>query len=183
MKPRGRMLAVFIAAVATGHLVSLAVVPGAIMSRAMRLMEARGFVPHEFVLMPRLTPQTQTVVRPSPDLAYSLCPFDFSRTYMPLEVRAGAWAGYGSISFFDAQTNNFATVRVSNERGAASATNVVLLPPGGPVPAIGEGEQRYIQAPSVRGVILIRRIAPTASDYSRVRQVAVADQCTPMSGT
>ncbi len=181
MSARARMAAVFVIALAAGHLLTLSAVPRMIMARAMSLMETRGFDVHEFALTPRLTPQSQTVVRPSPDLAYSVCPYDFSRTSTALAVRAGVWAGYGSISFFDASTNNFATVRVDDDMNAGASVAVLLAPPGQNLAQLSAVGVPVIQSPSRRGVILIRRIAPTAEDYAGVQAVAAVDSCAPLA--
>ena len=126
-----------IAATLTGHMATLYLVPEFIMDRTFKSMEARGITPHSFNLAPKATPESQTVVRPSPDLAYSICLFDFTDNPNPLHVTAahrngnpsshkpsanggstGTNTAYASISFFDARTNNFATIRVQeNNQG------------------------------------------------------------------
>jgi uncharacterized membrane protein len=212
----------FAATVITGHMVTLHLVPEVIMDRTFKAMEARGITPHTFSLAPKATPQSQTVVRPSPDLAYSICLYDFTDNPKPLYVSAahryGAVtdsvpsppangtptdndASYASISFFDARTNNFATIRVQENNQAANSaatggrpnksvrTDTILLPPGaGPdiLPkeydtyAKGDGSPHIINAPTTRGIILIRRLAPSNSDYAKLQQVAPMDRCHPL---
>ena len=52
--------------------------PSAIMEEAVERLDSRGIARNQFVLSPRMTPQTQTIVRPAPDLAYSVCLVDLA---------------------------------------------------------------------------------------------------------
>ena len=72
------IILVLLASIAAGHAVVLFGAPSFIMGKAMAAMEERDVPTHAFALAKRMTPETQRVVRPSPDLAYSLCLFDFS---------------------------------------------------------------------------------------------------------
>ena len=171
---------IFVGAVIVGHVLTLKVVPGVIMKKAMQSMQAKGLPMHKFVLGGRVTPQTQTVVRPAPDLVYSICLFDFSLTNRPLEIRAGFWADYGSVSFFDARTNNFATVRVGADGQNADA-KIYLITKDIDKPTGSQGGAQIIISPSERGLILIRRLAPTAEKYQQVQAVSKADLCQPMA--
>ncbi|MEM7007358.1 MAG: DUF1254 domain-containing protein [Pseudomonadota bacterium] len=155
-----------------GHITALIAVPSVIMDTAMDRMQERGLKHHQFTLSPRTTPQTQTVVRPSPDLAYSVCLFELSGNDA-LRIQTGTYDRYTSVSFFDDRTNNFATVRVSSDEGA----DIVLLAPGRARLGTGVFEGQQIEAPSQRGLILIRRLAPTENDYARVVEASAADRC------
>lgn len=177
MKRNIPLILAFIIAIVFGHALTLKVVPGLIMKKAMQSMQDKGLPLHKFVLGGRVTPQTQTVVRPAPDLVYSICLFDFSLTNRPLEVRAGYWADYGSVSFFDSRTNNFATVRVGAD-GQKADTKIYLITKDIDKPTgVGEGKTQIITSPSERGLILIRRLAPSAEKYHQVQAVSKADLC------
>jgi len=160
-------LLVAIVFAAASHAAVLHFAPSVIMGRALDKMAARGTPVNGFSLGPRTTPQTQTVVRPSPDMAYSACRFDLTRAPRGLRVRMNASPGYASLSFFDSATNNFLIVR-----GEGATREVVLLAPGSsttiPDTAV---------APTNTGVILIRRLAPTAADYEAVVKLAKGDRC------
>ena len=167
-----------IATAAVSHLAIVHYAPNFIMDRAMTMLAARtaefqgssgGDALHQFRLSPRMTPQSQTVVRPSPDLAYSACLFDLSQAPAGIEVKMAASEGYSSLSFFDAATNNFSTIR-----GNGGDVEVTLLPPG--TQANGAGA---LESPSNRGIILIRRLAPSLAEYEAVAQIAPADACGP----
>lgn len=160
-------LLVLLASIAAGHAAVLFLAPGLIMGKAMEAMEKRGMPTHGFRLVDRMTPETQTVVRPSPDLAYSVCLFDFGASNgKALGVAAAPWSDYSSVSFFDAQTNNFATLR-----GNGDGIDAVLLPPGASTQADA------LISPSDKGIILIRRLAPTQGAYREVAAIAVEDRC------
>lgn len=161
----GPLAAMLVVAAAT-HAAALHFAPAFIMSRAMDALAARGIALHRFTTPQRVTPQTQTVVRSSPDLYYALCRFDLSNPGMQLDVRIGDWPDYQSVSFFAAQTDNFATIR-----GTGRAVAVRLLPPG------SAPEAGAIVSPTAKGVILIRRLAPSAERFAAAEAAGKADRC------
>lgn len=176
MKRAHILFFVFVLSIAIGHAATLISTPSVIMQMAIESLAARGVQANNFVMTPRVTPQTQTVVRPSPDLAYSVCLFDFSKNSSPLAIAASAWTSYGSISFFDSETNNFATVRVVADEDASQLTRVRLFPPDSKKREASAIEH-HVKAPTQKGVILIRRLAPSAQDYEKVVAVAKFDRC------
>ena len=121
---------------------------------------------HRFIVPQRVTPQTQSIVRSSPDLYYALCRYDLSNPGTQLVVQMGDWPDYQSLAFFDARTDNFAT-----ERGSGEQVNVRLLPPGS-APQAGA-----IVSPTAKGVILIRRLAPDAARFAAAAEAGKADRC------
>ena len=166
-----------IASFALGHMATLYMTPEIIMKKTMEKMIDRGVNLHAFALSPRATPDTQSVVRPSPDLAYSICLFDFEKISGPIKIIAAPWDNYASISFFDARTNNFATV--SNN---STMSEIYLLPPErqGSEDENAEKSGDRIIAPTKRGIILLRRLAPTDDAYRVVKAITSGDQCTPV---
>ncbi|MEO0816786.1 MAG: DUF1254 domain-containing protein [Pseudomonadota bacterium] len=159
------------------HWATLELIPGAIMSRAMDMMAERGIPLHSFVLVPRATPQNQTVVRPSPDLAYSICRFDLDQVSLWLDVEVAPYPGMSSVSFFDDQTNNFSVVAIPI--GEAMSFRLVSqrdMEGSGLAESTGS-----ILAPSQKGLILIRRLAPNDEYSYQVNALAVGDRCAPPS--
>jgi uncharacterized membrane protein len=148
------------------HMAALHFAPTVIMGQAMATLAQRGVALHRFTNPERVTPQTQQVVRSSPDLYYALCRYDLSNPGMQLLVEMGDWPDYQSLSFFAEQTDNFATLR-----GTGKPVAVRLLPPGSPA---GEGA---IVSPSAKGIILIRRLAPSAERYAAAAAAGKADRC------
>ena len=172
---------IFLGVTTIAHYGTLYVVPGFIMDRTIKVMEGRDMSSERFTLVPRVKPETQTVVRPSPDLAYSICLFDFTDNKSPLSITVGNWPnadGYASASFFDARTNNFETVRVMAD---GSGTQMTLLPPGSiDIPANRtSANEEIISAPTERGIILIRRLAASDSEYAKAKKIAETDRCGP----
>ncbi|MEO1243811.1 MAG: DUF1254 domain-containing protein [Pseudomonadota bacterium] len=160
--------AMLAAGFAIAHIATLQASPGIIMKVAMKkIAETANLDANTFRLSPRVTPQSQTVVRPSPDFAYSICIYDLSEGSINLTV--APWPAYSSVSFFDAQTINFATVRA--EKGA----DILLTREYSNVSA-GPATERYV-SPTNTGVILIRRLAPTEADYDGVASIAAGDSC------
>ncbi|MEO1489111.1 MAG: DUF1254 domain-containing protein [Pseudomonadota bacterium] len=159
-------LAVLIVTALGAHWATLAYAPSVIMDRALQTLKDRGIAEHAFTTPQRITPQTQVVVRSSPDLFYSLCRFDFGGGVEAVRLEMAAWPDYQSLSFFDAETNNFATIR---KPGAGVET--FLLAPSLP------NEAGYPQSPTTRGVILIRRLAPTQSQFEQAKAASRDDRC------
>ncbi|MEM7665033.1 MAG: DUF1254 domain-containing protein [Pseudomonadota bacterium] len=148
------------------HLALLHLAPAYIMDLAMFQLAKRNIALHDFTAPQRITPQAQVVVRSSPDLFYSLCRYDLSDPDRALAVVMGEWSGYQSLSFFDAETNNFATYRAS---GGSFGT--VLVPPN------QTEDPGSIRSPTTRGVILIRRLAPTQESFDAASEAASSDMC------
>lgn len=165
-------LAVTLLSAAAVHGAVLYFAPGFIMARAMEALAERGVTLHRFTPPARISPQTQQVVRSSPDLYYALCRYDLGDPDAQVALTMAAWPDYQSLSFFDARTDNFATLR-----GSGKAVSVTLLPPDSPPQDGG------IVSPTAKGVILIRRLAPSAADFAAAAQAGASDQCRLVSPT
>lgn len=159
-------LAVFLLCAAAVHGAAIFAAPAVIMGQAMGVLAQRGVALHRFTNPERVTPQTQEVVRSSPDLYYALCRYDLSNPGTQLTVRMGDWPDYQSLSFFAARTDNFATLR-----GTGKAVAIRLLPPG------SAEEEGAIVSPTAKGVILIRRLAPSADRFAAAAEAGKADRC------
>lgn len=166
MKRLAGPLTVMVACAIAGHAATLYLAPGFIMGRAMQALAERGVALHAFTAPTRVTPQTQQVVRSSPDLYYALCRFSLGRPDAVLRVEMADWPDYQSLSFFDARTDNFATFR-----GTGEAVAVRLLAPG------SAPETGAIVSPTSKGVVLLRRLAPDASRFAAASNIAKGDQC------
>jgi uncharacterized membrane protein len=159
-------LVVVIAAVSFAGVILAA--PTFIMSVAIE--RASQGAPNSMHASPRVTEQSRAIVRPSPDLAYSVCSYDLSAG--PVRVTVAAWSDYWSLSLFAANTDNFWT---GNDRAFPEGLAVVLTPKGQPVMAsLGE---TVVESPSTKGLALIRRLAPTAEAFAAVEAVRAGDSC------
>lgn len=159
-------LSVLLACAAGAHVLTLHFAPSLIMDRAMDALEARGVPLHAFSAPQRVTPQTQQVVRSSPDLYYALCRYDLNTAGTGLVVTMAEWPDYQSLSFFDAQTDNFVTLR-----GTGKMVRVRLLSPG------SRAVEGAIVSPTAKGVILIRRLAPDTARFAAAAEVGKDDAC------
>ncbi|MEP1420698.1 MAG: DUF1254 domain-containing protein [Erythrobacter sp.] len=150
------------------HWTTLALAPGVIMDAALANLAKRNIALHAFTNPQRITPQSQAVVRSSPDLFYALCRYDFGELEGSLKVTMSEWPGYQSLSFFDASTNNYATIR-----GEGRTRTKMLLPPE----MVGSQKEGEIISPTAHGVILIRRLAPTQELFDQALEASKADGC------
>jgi uncharacterized membrane protein len=123
----------------------------------------------------RVTPLSRTIVRPSPDFAYSACAYDLSRG--PLSVRVAPWHAYWSVSLYAANSDNYFVI---DDREARNGAEIVLVRHRRDAP---DDAARPVESPTTRGIALIRRLAPTSDEYNRARGVARADVCGPLAPT
>ena len=158
-------LIIFLLSGVLGHVFVLTGIPGFIMGKAHQTFEAQGMPANQFVASPRQTPQTQRIVRPSPDLSYAVCRFD--TTNGPVFINAPKWDGYGSLSIFNAQTDNVFVANLGPEsefsgievRRAAANTREGALALNG------------------RGIALIRRLAPTQETHDLAASLVSEATC------
>lgn len=158
-------LALFVIAAFAAHAAVIAFAPAFIMDRAMAQLAARGVALHAFTAPLRISPETQVVVRSSPDLFYSLCRYDLRHPGDVLRVTMSEWPDYQSLSFFDAETNNFLTYRAAGEGLTVTIASPEVADPGAAT------------SPTRRGVVLIRRLAPTRDAFDEAARTARADRC------
>ena len=161
----------FIAIAICTHMAVVRMAPSTIMSKVMNVMAERGLPLHQFSLSPRITPKTQTIVRPSPDLAYSLCRFDLSEG--PILIMGTRWNGYGSLTIFDAETN--AVFITSLDTASPNSNPVILTLDAGVQPSAGI---HVLKLDKPKGLALIRRLAPTTELYNQAHKSAKSDICT-----
>ena len=140
------------------HVVTLFTLPHFVMAQALgKISQDGGYNAVRHIA--RADEHSRAVVRPSPDLLYSTCPFDLSKG--PLRVQATVPPGtYWSVSVFDANTNN---IFVVNDRQAKDGkVDFVVLPP---ISAISGGSAttfatppNAIRSPSTKGLVLFRTL-------------------------
>ncbi|MEL7231324.1 MAG: DUF1254 domain-containing protein [Pseudomonadota bacterium] len=154
------------------HFLTLHLVPSVIMNAAHTRLADQGLQLNQWAASPRMTPQTQTIVRPSPDLSYSICRFDVREG--PVLISAPGWDGYGSLSVFDERTNN---VFVANLDGQDAE---VLLHVPGQVP-LKEGRGYVYDGQTVEltetGLALIRRVAPDEQSHQAAMNLIEKSKC------
>ena len=134
------------------HFLTVMVFPTGVMARLSLRSRDMGLRPNTIYHAPRIAAGMTTVVRPSPDLLYSVCRYDVSEA--PLRITAEVPHTYWSLSCFASNTDNFFVI---NDRQVTSnPVEMVLVGPGRSYrePA----NTRVVVAPTARGVVLIRML-------------------------
>ena len=143
------------------HVGAVALLPYAIMSRVLGGLGAQAGE-NVFVHPPLATAESRAIVRPSPDLAYSSAVFDVSER--PLHIEVPLTPPYTSLAGFATNTDNFFAVNDQNVE--SGAIDVVLVGPS--TPREGLAGRRVIDSPSDRGVLLVRRVVPSAEAFPAI---------------
>lgn len=160
------ILATLVVAMAV-HVGSVWVLPHVVMSRALAQMGAVNAIHFGR----RADASARGVVRPSPDLLYSSCPFDLSRG--PLRVRAPVPRGsYWSVSLFDAWTNNF---YVLNDRQAHGWVDFILVGPHQDKQPLGH----VVRAPTEHGLVLFRTLIDDENNFAALDAARRQATCAP----
>lgn len=151
------------------YLIALYAVPGVIMRMAVSRIADRGGM-NQMAHAPMTTAESRTIVRPSPDLAYSSCPFDLGKGAVTVTVMPVA-APYWSLSVYDSQTN---AVFVRNDREVRGQPVRIAIArqgqtiPAGYVPVWVDGN---------RGVALLRILVPNAGAFPAIDAARKASAC------
>lgn len=158
------------------HVASVWYLPHAIMHRAMSKMGA----PNEIHHGKRVDETSRGVVRPSPDLLYSTCPFDLSHGGT-LEVQAPVPPGtYWSVSAFDTETNNF--FALNDKQIGGQPLELILLPPhGGQEPAMHIAGQLVVRSPTDHGLVLFRTLINDEKNFAAIDAVRRQAKCALLS--
>lgn len=158
-----------IAAVTHGALLYFG--PSLVMSRLLGRMADRAGGFNAMVHMPRPNAANDTVVRSSPDLLYSACPYDLSAGQ--LRVTADVPQGtYWSMSFYDANTNNYRVI--NDSQATAGAVLIVLRSNSADLPPAGA---EVVTSPTKRGVVLIRTLINDDARLADIDQVRRTAKC------
>lgn len=148
---------------------TLAATPFALM-RAAAARAGTGLPVNQFRHGPMTTAANQTIVRPSPDLSYSLCVFDVSNG--PVLVRVEPVPGrYWSVSVFDARTD-VAAVRSDRDTGGKPAL-LAIVGDGQAAPAGYEP----VRVGYDRGVVLIRILLADKGEFAAVDALRRKSSC------
>ena len=135
------------------HILTVAAVPRvAMLIASYRILNRSGAGVNTLLHAPRVTVDSRDVVKPSPDLIYSLGVYDVSAR--PLLITTPVPDTYWSISFYQTNTDNF---YVLNDRQAKTfPVKIVLVGPDMSVPDIADAE--VVFAPTNKGVFLLRSL-------------------------
>jgi len=159
------VVAALLAAVVT-HLVIIFATPNMLMDVAFKRLGSSN----AWHLGERVTQNSRAIVRPSPDFAYSACPYDLGNG--PVRIHVTPWGDYWSLSLYAANSDNY---YVLDDREALNGVDVLLIRSGSPPPE--RETATIVQSPSQRGIALIRRLAPTPDAYAAAAQISHGDVC------
>ena len=148
---------------------ALVQIPRVLMAAAVKRVGAAGM--NRMLHAPLATDRSRAIVRPSPDLAYSSCPFDLTNGPMRVTVPPIP-ASYWSLSVFDARTD-VAFVRNNRETGGKGIDIVLMSGNWTYDPPVGQRPEA-IHVIGNRGIALVRvlvedRAAFAAIDAARRR--------------
>jgi uncharacterized membrane protein len=133
--------------------------PSVIMGVAIDRVGERGLATNQWHWRDRISHRYRDIVQPSPDLAYGACAFDLQQG--PIRIKVAPGADYVSVSLYADNTDNFYSV---NDRTmAGQPIEIAIIGPGGRAP---EGATTVVQSPTMRGLALERRLAPTAQAFA-----------------
>lgn len=151
------------------HLGSTWYLPRYIMGVAMDRAAAKGGV-NVFQEWPLADAASRSIVRPSPDLMYSMCVVDVSNG--PVRIHAPASTPYTSVSVFAGNSDN---IFVMNDRALAPGAAFDIW--------VGKPRQKVpVSAPSAllrseRGIVLIRRVVTDAEQAKAVDALRREARC------
>ncbi|WP_395647117.1 DUF1254 domain-containing protein [Terricaulis sp.] len=154
------------------HVIAINMLPKTLMNVAFERVGA-GRV-NQWRLADRVTENSRAIVRPAPDFAYSACAFDLADG--PVVIHVAPWEDYWSLSLYQSNSDNFF---VLNDRESRQGGDIVLVRRGRGAPDDVAG--RVVEAPSDRGIALIRRLAPTAESYAAAAAAARSDVCAALN--
>ena len=116
---------------------------------------------------PRPNARSRGVVRPSPDMLYSICIYDLGAAGGAVRVSTHDMPDtYWSVSLFDIDTNNF--YALNDRQTKAGAADFVLTAPGAPA---GSAGLPAVVPPGNRGIVLFRTLI---NDESRTAEIDAA---------
>lgn len=146
-------------------------------ARAAKITERGGYN----VALPavRATAASKAIVRPSPDLLYTVCLFDLERG--PLRVRAPVQDSYLSVSGYADNTDNFFALNDREIAPGADGSRQLDLLIARPGQAVALESVQVIEAPSDRGVILFRSLVTSEAQAARIRdEYQLFQECDPL---
>jgi len=172
MKPLIKSLMIVLVTAAMVHLAVILSAPNLLMAVAFKRLSAEGAMVNQMIYPPRTTEASRAIVRPSPDLAYSSCAYDLSKG--PVRVNAAKASDYMSVSVYAANSDNIFAI---NDRQAPEGVDLVIVGKGQEVPS---GSAIVVQSPTQRGIVLERRLAPSAEAFAAADMARKKGVCAPL---
>jgi uncharacterized membrane protein len=114
----------------------------------------------------RTTADNRMVVKPSPDLVYSILLYDVSQ--QPIRFTAQVPTDtYWSVAFYAANTDNFFVL--NDQQAESNPVDILLIKKGAAIP---ENERALVvTSPSDRGIMLVRHLLVSDDQYDQVVKI------------
>lgn len=171
-----RKLAVLVALAVAANVATVAALPRLINAYVMHRIEQLAGGPNRALAAPRADASARTIVRPSPDLLYTVCVFDLA--HGPLRITAPVQESYVSVSGFAADTSNFFAISDADVAAGPDGVkrfDIVVARAGMEILSAGA---RVVEAPSERGLILFRSLVTSDAQLARLqREFQVRQAC------
>jgi uncharacterized membrane protein len=153
-----------------GYCGALIAIPFALMERQIANLVRGSKGVNRFVAGPPGKNPRIRIERANPDVQPAGCAYDLSNG--PLRFSGPVWEGYWSLSFFQMNSDNFATVTNAQ---VGNRFDVLLALKSHPKAVLRADEIR-IESPTMRGIAIIRMFVGTADDMrlanALVRQIS-----------
>lgn len=156
-----------------GYHVALAQFPRVLMDLATRRV-AKGAGYNTMTAVPLATDKSRAIVRPSPDLAYSTCPFDLSDGPVLVDV-VPVPAAYWSLSVFDDRTD-VAYVR-NNIEADNQPIRIAIAQEGQPVP----DSMTAVRVKGRTGIALLRILVQDRRQFDAIDAARKKSSCKGLS--
>ena len=157
------------------HGASMFLLPRLIMLRTMAGIAKQTAGINTILHSPRADWHSRGVVRPSPDLLYSICVYDLDAAGGAVRVSTHDMPKtYWSVSVFDADTNNF--YALNDRQASTGAADFVLTAPG---KSTGAGRLPVIATPTGRGIVLFRTLVNDEADIVGIDAARHNTACQP----
>ena len=163
MKHRIIPAAIFLLSILIGYHATLRAISGIMMKGAYERLSSANTPVNAFSAPRMITAENQTIVRSSPDLAYSVCLIDLTEEGY-FRVGGGYTEGYGSLTIFDMNTD---AVYISDLSELDANEQSVMVGFKG------------IYLKDSKGIALIRRYAPNPEAFEAAKIAARNDICEP----
>jgi uncharacterized membrane protein len=164
---------VAVAAVAV-HYAAVAYLPNIIMWRASTVMATKSA--NTIAHGDRPNSDARVVVKPSPDLLYSRCLYDVTRT--PLKITTAAPTDtYWSVALYGSNTDNFYVLNDSAAKGQPAT--IILMGQGQSIPPQPEGTL-IVTAPTPKGLVLFRTLISDDAREAELDKQRRAATCDPL---
>jgi len=156
-----------------GYMAEMTAYPKLLMWGATRMV-AKGAGYNTLFAADLPSDKARAIVRPSPDLVYSTCPFDLSNGPVLVDVEPVP-SPYWSLSVFDHRTD-VAFVR-NNIEAEGQPIRIAIAQAGQPVP---DGMQA-VRVTGSTGIALIRILVQDRSQFAPIDAARRKSSCKPLS--